>query len=391
MAVQINKQAIGIDSKSKVRYVHIWTSFSDDKYTIHRESGLLSGKKIQAPDIEITKGKASRTLDEQVILEFNSNFKKYLDKGYKDVSTFKVDELTDSKCIEILGNTKKDANNAPKPMLCKILDKTNKKLTEKEWYGSYKLDGVRMLLFVRDGEIHTSSRGGGDYDIAATYIREDPYIKKIFKDDPNLILDGELYKHQKPLSWISGLVRKETLEENHKLLTYNCYDIVDETLTFKERVKKLNLLKESCPANSKLIIIEQRPITGLKEIMDMHNEAVSNGYEGLVIKDPDKKYKCGARDNRALKIKEFTDNEFKIVGLVEGLREEDMCFLMEMPDGTQFKAKPIGDRELKQQYRKNINNIIGKMGTVRYFNMTSTEHPVPNLPSFRAIRDKNDL
>jgi DNA ligase-1 len=166
---------------------------------------------------------------------------------------------------------------------------------------------------------------------------------------------------------------------------------VDETLTFKERVKKLNLLKESCPANSKLIIIEQRPITGLKEIMDMHNEAVSNGYEGLVIKDPDKKYKCGARDNRALKIKEFTDNEFKIVGLVEGLREEDMCFLMEMPDGTQFKAKPIGDRELKQQYRKNINNIIGKMGTVRYFNMTSTEHPVPNLPSFRAIRDKNDL
>lgn len=276
-------------------------------------------------------------------------------------------------------------------MLCKILDKTNKKLTEKKWYGSYKLDGVRMLLFVRDGEIHTSSRGGGDYDIAATYIREDPYIKKIFKDDPNLILDGELYKHQKPLSWISGLVRKETLEENHKLLTYNCYDIVDETLTFKERVKKLNLLKESCPANSKLIIIEQRPITGLKEIMDMHNEAVSNGYEGLVIKDPDKKYKCGARDNRALKIKEFTDNEFKIVGLVEGLREEDMCFLMEMPDGTQFKAKPIGDRELKQQYRKNINNIIGKMGTVRYFNMTSTEHPVPNLPSFRAIRDKNDL
>jgi ATP-dependent DNA ligase len=135
-----------------------------------------------------------------VTLEFNSNFKKYLDKGYKDVSTFKIDELTDSKCIEILGNTKKDANNAPKPMLCKILDKTNKKLTEKKWYGSYKLDGVRMLLFVRDGEIHTSSRGGGDYDIAATYIREDPYIKKIFKDDPNLILDGELYKHQKPLS-----------------------------------------------------------------------------------------------------------------------------------------------------------------------------------------------
>ena len=57
-----------------------------------------------------------------------------------------------------------------------------------------------MLLSMRDGEVHTSSRGGGDYDIAATYIREDPYIIKILTDNPGLVLDGELYKHGKPLS-----------------------------------------------------------------------------------------------------------------------------------------------------------------------------------------------
>lgn len=57
-----------------------------------------------------------------------------------------------------------------------------------------------MLLFLRDGQIHTSSRGGGDYDIPATYIRQDPYIIKIFKENPKLVLDGELYKHGKPLS-----------------------------------------------------------------------------------------------------------------------------------------------------------------------------------------------
>ena len=123
----------------------------------------------------------------------------------------------------------------------------------------------------------------------------------------------------------------------------------------------------------------------------MHDEAIVNGYEGLVIKDPEKEYKCGARDNRCCKRKEFMDGEYKIVGLVEGLRDEDMCFLMEMPDGTQFKAKPIGDRALKQEYRDNINNIIGKMGTIRYFHMTSGEHPVPNLPSFRAVRDEKDI
>ena len=185
--------------------------------------------------------------------------------------------------------------------------------------------------------------------------------------------------------------RKETLEDEHAQLCYHCYDIVDESSPFKERVKRLNKFKADCPSDSKLIIIEQRLISGLDEIMNMHNEAVAAGYEGLVIKDPDKEYKCGARDNRALKIKEFQDAEFKIVGLVEGLRDEDMCFLMEMPDGTQFKAKPIGDRALKQEYRDNIDDIIGRMGTVKYFGMTNTEHPVPNLPSFRAVRYENDI
>ena len=389
--MELNKQAIGLDSKNKVRYVHIWTEYVDEKYLIHRESGLLTGKKTVAPDIEILKGKVKRTLDEQCELEFNSNFKKYLDKGYKDVSDYAIDELTSEKCAEILGDTKTDQNGALKPMLCKLLDKNNKKLTDKEWYGSYKHDGVRMLLFMRDDEVHTSSRGGGDYDIAATYIRQDPYVIKILKDNPGLVLDGELYKHGKPLSWISGLVRKETLEEDHKLLTYHCYDIVDESATFKERVERLNNFKKDCPSDSKLIVIEQRLIKGLDAIMEMHNEAVAAGYEGLVIKDPDKEYKCGARDNRALKIKEFQDAEFKILGIVEGLREEDMCFLMETEDGTQFKAKPIGDRALKQQYRENIDNIIGKMGTVKFFGWTNTEHPVPNLPSFRSIRDDNDI
>ena len=371
---KLEKWAISRDTKGKIRMVHIWTSETPDStYIIHRESGLLDGKKVIAPEVEITKGKVKRTIEEQTLLEFNSNYKKYLDKGYKDIKDIGIENLTIESAQEALGETLTDANGALKPMLCKLLDKDNTKLTEKEWYGSYKHDGVRMLVFLRDGEVHTSSRGGGDYDIAATYIRKDPYIVKILKENPGLVLDGELYKHGKPLSWISGLVRKETLEEDHKLLTYHCYDTVDESATFKERVKRLNKFKSECPSDSKLIIIEQRLIKGLDAIMAMHNEAVAAGYEGLVIKDPDKEYKCGARDNRALKIKEFQDAEFKILGIVEGLRDEDMCFLMETQDGTQFKAKPIGDRALK------------------LFGWTNTEHPVPNLPSFRTIRNENDL
>lgn len=48
---------------------------------------------------------------------------------------------------------------------------------------------------MKDGEIHTASRGGSNYDVAATYIRTDAYIKKLLTDNPGLILDGELYRH----------------------------------------------------------------------------------------------------------------------------------------------------------------------------------------------------
>ena len=391
MTIELNRQAIGLDSKGKYRYVHIWTEWCDSKYIIHRESGLLTGKKTQAPDIEILAGKVKRDIHQQCELEFNSNFKKYLDKGYKDVSEFKFSELTEDKCREILGNSKTDANGSLKPQLCKVLDLDNEKETNKEWYGSYKHDGLRCLMYMKDGELKTASRGGQDYDIPTTYIRQDEYLKSVFEKYPEIILDSEIYRHGWVLSKLSGLARKETLEEDHKQLKLHCYDIVDTEKTFKERLKILNEIKQNCPSDSKLVIVEHRLVKGKDEIMKMHDEAIANGYEGLVVRDPNSKYKPGGRTSAWQKVKLFSDDEYKVLGLVEGLRDEDMCFLMETKEGYQFKAKPIGDRAQKQWYREHINELIGKMATVKHFGMTNTTTPVPNLPVWKCIRLEKDI
>lgn len=65
-------------------------------------------------------------------LEFNSNVKKYLDKGYKDVEELNISKLTLEAAEEALPIEKVDQNGAKKVMLCKLLDKDNKKLTEKQ-------------------------------------------------------------------------------------------------------------------------------------------------------------------------------------------------------------------------------------------------------------------
>ena len=246
---------------------------------------------------------------------------------------------------------------------------------------------------MKDGEIKTSSRGGQDYDIATTYIKQDPFLLEVFRQFPNIILDGEIYRHGWNLSTISGLCRLESVDERHKELCFHCYDIVDEKSIFSKRfntLQNLYQLRETNYPESKLVIVEHTVVRSNQEIMAAHNKFVAEGYEGAVIRDPNEVYKCGSRDRRMQKIKIFSDAEFKILGLSEGLRDEDMCFIMETADGNQFKAKPIGTREDKQWYRDHIKELIGKMGTIKYFGMTNTEHPVPNLPVFKSVRLDKD-
>ena len=385
------------DSKGKVRQINIACEWNEkfQMYVITRSSGLYGGKFITQPNIEITKGKVKRTITEQAELEYNSNIKSYLDKGYKKISDLGYTSIDEFNPDKVLPKDKTDTKGVKKPMLCKVYDTTDLK-TQKVpyWLISTKLDGVRCLLFMKDGEIKTSSRGGQDYDIATTYIKQDPFLLEVFDQYPNIILDGEIYRHGWNLSTISGLCRLETVEERHKELCFHCYDIVDEDSTFSKRfaiLQNLYQLRETNYPESKLVIVEHTVVKSNQEIMAVHNRFVAEGYEGAVIRDPNEVYKCGGRDRRMQKIKVFVDSEFKILGLSEGLRDEDMCFIMETADGNQFKAKPIGTREDKQWYREHIKELIGKMGTVKYFGMTNTEHPVPNLPVFKSVRLDKDV
>ena len=379
---------ISRDSKSKLRVVEIlcdWDS-TTETYKLKRYTGQFNGKMIEQPVIEIVKGKVKRTISEQSTLEFNSHVKKYLDKGYKKISDYGYDSLENFD-ENVVPKSNTDQKGLVKPMLCDQYDFNDSKLEKITWKASTKLDGLRTMLYYKDGVIYTSSRGGKDYNVAATYIREDEYLKTLFEENPTLILDGELYRHGWNLQKISGLGRLETLTEDHKELQFYCYDIVDENKTFKERYEILQTLNQT----EKFVVVEHLDVKGNDNINKLHDKYIDQGYEGLVLRDPNKTYKCGSRSNRMLKVKKFTDDEFEVIDLVEGLRDEDLCFLLKTEDGNQFKAKPIGDRQLKQWYRDNLDSLIGKMATVKYFGFTNTENPVPNLPVLKSFRLNEDM
>lgn len=397
------KYLLGKSSTGKFRW---WQCECDEVYyegigyVIKRSYGQLKGKATSGPDINIIAGKAKRTTKEQLVLQFNSEVKKQLDKGYKEVEKH-PNEYTEAELQEIYGDVKMREGATVKPMLAKQeKDVKNRKIFDKEWYISRKINGVRCLIYYDGKRVRTSSRGATNYDIAVIHIIQHPILEKFFENHPTAILDGEVYKNGYTLNKISGICRTQATVSDGKDLEFYWYDIVDLEQPFSERWKTMNewskelQLSDFDPyrhfSDSELHIqfLPQEVVSGFDNMKKLHDEWVSEGWEGAVIRNPDSVYKPGSRGNDWIKIKEYFETEYPIVGLSEGLREEDMCFILETPNGQRFNCKPMGDREQKQWYREHIDELIGKNLTIKYFEMSGVEgSEVPQQPVGLTIRD----
>lgn len=387
-----NNTLISRDAKNKIRVLEIALTKDGNTYCITRKSGILNMMMTEQPMIVISCGKAKRTLLEQAELQYNAIIRKQKDKGYKDIIDFGYTDLEQFNPEEVLPeNNKTDQNGVKKPMLCKKYTDVKPEKFNKLYKASRKMDGVRCSLFYKNGIVQTSSRGGKNYNTAISHICNDMIIKNFFSHNPNLVLDGEIYKHGWTLSKISGMCRLKDKTNEMRELQFHCYDIVDTDKTFNERLEILNMVSNKLKLTNKIQVLEHVDISGYDNIIELHNQFVNEGYEGLVLRDPNAKYKSSVKDERMIKVKMFDDDEFEIIGHADGLRPEDMCFVLKTKDGCEFKAKPTGDRELKQWYLDNMDKLIGKMGTVKYFGYTSTECKVPNLPVFKSVRDEGDL
>ena len=393
-------QLISRDSKGKIRVVEM--SYEWDKeqhgYVIHRSTGLLNGKMVEQPDIVILKGKASRTLKEQVELEYNSNKKKYLDKGYRELEN-PLEDYSEEELNNILGEVRTGQNGVPKPQLAKQADKvTNLKTFDKKYWGSRKIDGLRCLIYLgEDGKLHTASRGATNYDAAMIEILEHPDLIQLFKDNPTLIMDGECYKHGYSLQQLNSVARTQVKAVDYEILQFYWYDIVDLNSPVTERINKIKELAEPLSltfeperefqyGGLRIQLVPHVEVSGWDNIMALHNEYVSEGWEGLVIRLESSLYGPNKRTNDWLKVKCYKQDTYKVIGIEQGLRKyDDMVFVLETEEGKQFKAKPFGDRNQKIEYTDNFEGKYqNHLGDVKYFYYS--DEGTPLQPSFIAFR-----
>ena len=386
-----------IDSRGNIRCVNLkYKKIPPDNYQILRTTFQYKCRRIVQPPI-IIKG-AKKGNYKATELKFKSLAKEYLDKGYKELD--KCGDDYDLATLKgIVGDYKTDKTGLLKPMLCKMAKSvTNKKIFDKEYYASRKLDGVRSCIYYDSKRkcLRARSRTAIDLDFPLKHILEIPKFIKLFEKNPDLVLDGEVYKHGMPLNRISGLCRSQQTAYDSDVLEFYMYDIVDVNLTFQERLEKMYKIRDELylsfdpyrqwdSYDLKVQFVPQVKISGWDNIVKLHNKYVEEGFEGLVIRLASAKYGPGKRNNNMIKVKMYNENTFKCIGIEQGLRMyDDMVFIMETREGKTFKAKPLGDHEQKVEYTNNFQFYKNKLGDCKYFNIS--EYGIPTQPSFIAFR-----
>jgi len=342
----------------------------DGSATLARQACKVVGGKPVETITHITQGKNIGRSNETTPLqqaqsEMESKINKQIDKGYVETKPEEGAKVT-------------NALGFIKPMLAQPIEKV------KKWsfpvYAAAKLDG--HCLLANNQTLY--SRGGKP--VVVHHITE-----SLNAIPDGVTLHGEIYIHGETLQRISSLVKKPKPESS--ALVYHVYDVhtEDTEIAYGERYA---LLREIvCRlGNESIVALEQVPIDSQDELDKLHAKYLSQGFEGTMARHGDTSYEDGKRSKSLMKVKNFQDAEFKIVGYEEGkpyIREDRTyqvpVYICATDEGNNFNCTAPGTMEEKHAAFVNIDAVIGKMLTVKFFNMTPDN--VPFLPVALRIRE----
>ena len=272
-----------------------------------------------------------------------------------------------------------------KPMLAHKFDESRVDWSQPV-YIQAKLDGVRCL-FTKDGAY---SRTGKHFkNLAHIELALIPF----FKQNPDVILDGELYNHElkNDFEKIISLVRKQkpTADdrlEAQQLVQFHCYDYFDGVMYDSYKTRMQNLV--TADLYDKVHYVPAKLVDSYNYARELHQEFLDQGYEGSIIR-LDGLYKHG-RSYDLMKFKDFSDTEATIIGYEAGKGKRQGTigkFIMLDDEGVQFGCPPGKGYSYKDlaAMLDNVHDYIGQRATFTYFQKTnagSYRHPL-----FKCIRN----
>lgn len=276
-------------------------------------------------------------------------------------------------------------------------------------YASPKLDGIRCAVV--SGRALTRSLK----EIPNRYVFDTLSKKSLEGLDGELIVGDPTSKtvYRDTVSGVMG-------HEGQPLVAFYVFDMHDiPQATYRHR---LDCLMDEVPSMNTLsipILIHKAALVQcLDDLLEYEEEVVGQGYEGLILRNPESPYKFGRstmREQYLLKVKRFVDGEAEIIGFEEEMFNGNVAETNELgrtkrstekaglvPKGT-LGALQVRDAVSGVQFsigtgfvaaeRQHIWNrqrdYLGKL--VKYKSFLVGVKDKPRHPVYLGMRDARDL
>lgn len=205
------------------------------------------------------------------------------------------------------------------PALASLVDE---RFDREGWIFEPKMDGIRAVARIHDGDVELVSRRGLDLTAAYPDLTRD----LAFYAGRQILLDGEIVAlDQSGRPSFQALQQRSALRnaadvkraESAVPIIYYVFDIVHldgYNLEGAELVDRKKLLRQTIVPTSRVRLIEYFENDGIAA----YEACVENGLEGVVAKKLDSPYESGSRTRNWLKVKATTSAEFVIAGYTKG-------------------------------------------------------------------------
>lgn len=381
---------------------------SSTHYIIRTEHGRIGGALV-IHEKAITEGKNigrsnETTPKEQALREAQRDFDKKMKSGYSPSSTSSSSLSASTSKVQTGGV----GSITIGPMLA---DRYEPSKTELDFpvFIQPKLDGVRCLVYRNPvtNELVFQSRQNTPYTNPPHIERAVRHLRNSFadlvEDVDDVVLDGELYIHGREFREVSSIVgtlrpsKEQRIHSELSRLEYHIYDWFflnrRNTMPYSSRYETLRIAFSDTNRDhlSGLHLVETREAIALEEIFELHDYFTKRKYEGVMIRSRNGVYKQDGKTNRSkdlLKMKDFFDEEYEIVGYHEGAgywKNTPVWECRSKETGRVFSVTPNGTFEDRARMFQNVESYIGRLLTVKY--QEKSADGIPRFPIGVAIRD----
>jgi DNA ligase-1 len=267
---------------------------------------------------------------------------------------------------------------------------------------SAKLDGVRAI--VQNGVVLSRSLKPLPNRLVQTTLSHLEYLDgELIVGDPR---SKTVYRDT-----VSHVMSQEKVDYDLRFYVFD--HVKNPAERYQNRLVQVNKRTKS---NCIVITHPQHVVTCRDTLLELEQKMLDQGYEGLILRDPDAPYKYGRstmKEGYLLKLKRFVDAEFEVIGFEERMHNGNEATTNELgrtkrsshkenktgrgdlgalvvrdAQGLVFNVGTGFDDVQRATIWADQNAYLGRLAKVKYFAVGMKD--APRHPVFLGWRDRSD-